>query len=222
MYRLGIDLGGTNIVAGVVNDNYEIGAKAQCKTAVPRPEAEICDSMAEVALAAIAEAGITLDDIEVGDVLSVMESHDGKKLTIEVCSEKVEGKIISYDEDSYEVEDAYGNLYELEVSENYIDALNRNLSVATELKLGGGTYLFSLDIAGKIAVPLMLEYSYEIYLDESATLTLPSTNDTSLPMNSLLPSIALKVLSFTASPILAVKCSSLVSSLPRPAEHTSR
>ncbi|MBE6793536.1 MAG: ROK family protein [Ruminococcaceae bacterium] len=64
MYRLGIDLGGTNIVAGVVNENYEIVAKAQCKTAVPRPEAEICDSMAEVALAAIAEAGITLDDID--------------------------------------------------------------------------------------------------------------------------------------------------------------
>ena len=28
MYRLGIDLGGTNIVAGVVDENYEIIAKA--------------------------------------------------------------------------------------------------------------------------------------------------------------------------------------------------
>lgn len=64
MYRLGIDLGGTNIVAGVVNENYEIIAKASCKTAVPRPESEICDSMAEVALKAIAKAKITLDDIE--------------------------------------------------------------------------------------------------------------------------------------------------------------
>ncbi len=63
MYRLGIDLGGTNIVAGVVDDNYNIVAKADCKTNVPRPEAEVCDSMAEVALAAIAKAGITIDDV---------------------------------------------------------------------------------------------------------------------------------------------------------------
>ena len=50
MYRLGIDLGGTNIVAGVVDENYEIIAKASCKTNVPRPESEICDSMADVEL----------------------------------------------------------------------------------------------------------------------------------------------------------------------------
>ena len=53
MYRLGIDLGGTNIVAGVVDENYEIIAKASCKTNVPRPESEICDSMADVALKAM-------------------------------------------------------------------------------------------------------------------------------------------------------------------------
>ena len=56
MYRLGIDLGGTNIVAGVVDEEYKIVAKASCKTAVPRPESEICDSMAEVALKAIEKA----------------------------------------------------------------------------------------------------------------------------------------------------------------------
>ena len=38
MYRLGIDLGGTNIVAGVVNEEYKIVARASCKTNVPRPE----------------------------------------------------------------------------------------------------------------------------------------------------------------------------------------
>lgn len=64
MYRLGIDLGGTNIVAGVVNENYEIIAKASCKTAVPRPESEICDSMAEVALKAVTKAKLTMEDIE--------------------------------------------------------------------------------------------------------------------------------------------------------------
>ena len=31
-YYIGIDLGGTNIVAGVVNESYEILAKASVKT----------------------------------------------------------------------------------------------------------------------------------------------------------------------------------------------
>ena len=37
-YYIGIDLGGTNIVAGVVNESYEILAKASVKTNLPRPE----------------------------------------------------------------------------------------------------------------------------------------------------------------------------------------
>src|SRR5574344_421064 len=63
MYYLGIDLGGTNIVAGVVDKKYKIVAKAECKTAVPRPESEICDSMAEVALKAVKKAKITIDEV---------------------------------------------------------------------------------------------------------------------------------------------------------------
>ena len=59
-YYIGIDLGGTNIVAGVVDENYNIVAKADCKTNVPRPESEVCDSMAEVAKAAV-EAAILHD-----------------------------------------------------------------------------------------------------------------------------------------------------------------
>ena len=64
MYRLGIDLGGTNIVAGVVDEQFNIVAKADCKTNVPRPESEVCDSMAEVAKAAVEKAGLTMADIE--------------------------------------------------------------------------------------------------------------------------------------------------------------
>ena len=63
MYRLGIDLGGTNIVAGVVDENYNIVAKAECKTNVPRPESEVCDSMAEVAKEAVKKAKLKMDDI---------------------------------------------------------------------------------------------------------------------------------------------------------------
>lgn len=64
MYHLGIDLGGTNIVAGIVNGKNEIIAKVSCKTAVPRPESEICDSMAALCKEAIKKAGIKMDDIK--------------------------------------------------------------------------------------------------------------------------------------------------------------
>ena len=65
MYRLGIDLGGTNIVAGLVDEEYKIVAKASCKTNVPRPESSICDSMAEVALKACEKADLPLALVEV-------------------------------------------------------------------------------------------------------------------------------------------------------------
>ena len=49
-YYVGIDLGGTNIVAGVVDENYKILSKASTKTNLPRPEKEIADDMAKVAV----------------------------------------------------------------------------------------------------------------------------------------------------------------------------
>lgn len=33
-YKIGIDLGGTNIVAGVVDKEFNIIARAECKTAI--------------------------------------------------------------------------------------------------------------------------------------------------------------------------------------------
>ena len=41
MYRIGVDLGGTNIVAGVINEKYEIIGSGKMKTNAPRPAAEI-------------------------------------------------------------------------------------------------------------------------------------------------------------------------------------
>ncbi len=63
-YYVGIDLGGTNIVAGVVDENYNIVAKASTKTNCPRPEREIAADMAKMALNAVNNAGLTIDDIE--------------------------------------------------------------------------------------------------------------------------------------------------------------
>ncbi|HOR21628.1 MAG TPA: ROK family protein, partial [Ruminococcus sp.] len=63
-YYVGIDLGGTNIVAGVVDEEYNIVAKASTKTNCPRPEKEIADDMAKMALEAVKNAGLTIDQIE--------------------------------------------------------------------------------------------------------------------------------------------------------------
>jgi len=63
-YYVGIDLGGTNIVAGVVDEEYNIIAKASTKTNCPRPEKEIADDMARMALEAVKNANLTIDQIE--------------------------------------------------------------------------------------------------------------------------------------------------------------
>ena len=64
MYKLGIDLGGTNIVAGVVDDNYNIVATGKVKTSLPRPAEEIVDDMVKAANIAIENAGLKIEDIE--------------------------------------------------------------------------------------------------------------------------------------------------------------
>lgn len=48
MYRIGIDLGGTNIVAGLVNDRLQIIDKCSVKTMVPRPVEAIIDDMVQL------------------------------------------------------------------------------------------------------------------------------------------------------------------------------
>lgn len=64
MYRLGIDLGGTNIVSGVVDENYKIIGKGKVKTNCPRPVSEIVDDMALSVNLALKDAGVTVDEIE--------------------------------------------------------------------------------------------------------------------------------------------------------------
>lgn len=63
-YYVGIDLGGTNIVAGVVDGDYNIVAKASTKTNCPRPEKEIAEDMAKMAFQAVENAKLSMDDIE--------------------------------------------------------------------------------------------------------------------------------------------------------------
>ncbi len=63
MYRVGIDLGGTNIAVGVVDDNYNIIGSGKVKTKAPRPADEICDDIATAVKLAVANANLTMDDI---------------------------------------------------------------------------------------------------------------------------------------------------------------
>lgn len=63
-YYIGIDLGGTNIAVGVVNEAYQIVGRAKLKTNIPRPAEEVCADMAKAARMAVEDAGLSMDDIE--------------------------------------------------------------------------------------------------------------------------------------------------------------
>ncbi|MBO5286762.1 MAG: ROK family protein [Clostridia bacterium] len=63
MYYLGIDLGGTNIAAGIVNEKYEIVKKKSVPTLANRDGKLIIKDMAELCRSLIEECGLTLDDI---------------------------------------------------------------------------------------------------------------------------------------------------------------
>lgn len=67
MYYLGIDLGGTNIAAAVVDENYKIIGTGKVKTNCPRPAEEIAEDMYKAGMMAVESCGLKLDDIaEVG------------------------------------------------------------------------------------------------------------------------------------------------------------
>lgn len=63
MYYLGIDLGGTNIAAGVVDQDHRIIARAKRKTSVPCKPLEICEQLAVTAQEALAAAELGMGDI---------------------------------------------------------------------------------------------------------------------------------------------------------------
>lgn len=57
MYNIGIDLGGTNIVASVVDENYNILGTGKTPTAVPRSAEEIFDDIAAMCREALDKPG---------------------------------------------------------------------------------------------------------------------------------------------------------------------
>lgn len=63
MYYLGIDLGGTNIAVGIVDENYNIVLKGSVPTLAHREISCVIDDMAALCKKLIADAGLTVDDI---------------------------------------------------------------------------------------------------------------------------------------------------------------
>ena len=64
MYRIGIDLGGTNIAVGLVNEFCRIVVKKSTPTQAKRPSDEITADMARLCLEVCAEAKTSITDIE--------------------------------------------------------------------------------------------------------------------------------------------------------------
>ena len=59
MYRIGVDLGGTNIAVGIIDEENRIVARGNRKTNVPRPAEEIFDDIAAAVKEAMDALGIT-------------------------------------------------------------------------------------------------------------------------------------------------------------------
>ena len=77
MYRIGIDLGGTNIAAGIVNESFEIICKASIPTGAERPAAEIAADMAAICHTVCEKAGIDPSEIaSVGIASPGIANHD--------------------------------------------------------------------------------------------------------------------------------------------------
>ena len=63
-YRIGIDLGGTNIAAGLVDENANIIRKCSIPTGASRAPEAIVDDMAALCHRLVNEQGISIDDVE--------------------------------------------------------------------------------------------------------------------------------------------------------------
>ncbi len=77
MYRIGVDLGGTNIAAGIVNEEGEILFRASIPTGAHRPAEEIVADMANLCHSLVKEANLTASDIaSVGIASPGVANHD--------------------------------------------------------------------------------------------------------------------------------------------------
>lgn len=113
MHKIGIDLGGTNIAAGIVNENGEILFKKSVPTGATRKKEEIIDDIASLCRSLSKEAGLTLDKVEAIGIAvpGGVDEKSGEILFtpnipfsgINICnilSEKLDGKKIALANDA--------------------------------------------------------------------------------------------------------------------------
>lgn len=77
MYRIGVDLGGTNIAAGIVDENFKLLFTDSVPTGADRAPALIMDDMAALCRKLCADHGIELREIEsIGIATPGIANHD--------------------------------------------------------------------------------------------------------------------------------------------------
>lgn len=62
-YTIGIDLGGTTMTAGLVNESYEIVGKITWATRLPRPAADLEKALADLCRAVVRECKVSFDEV---------------------------------------------------------------------------------------------------------------------------------------------------------------
>lgn len=70
MYYLGIDIGGTNVVVGIIDESYNILASDSFKTLAPRSAESICDDIAKTAQKLAKKCNIDYNEIKAAGAAS--------------------------------------------------------------------------------------------------------------------------------------------------------
>lgn len=113
MLRIGIDLGGTNIAAGIVDENGNILLKKSVPTEASRKKEEIIDDIAKLCRTLAKEHGVTLDEIDAigiavpggvdeksGEILFTPNIPFSNLNICKILSEKLDGKPIGLANDA--------------------------------------------------------------------------------------------------------------------------
>jgi glucokinase len=64
MYYIGIDLGGTNIAAGIVDENHKLCHKISVKTSMEKGFDGLCEDMADLCRLLMSDAGLKLNEVK--------------------------------------------------------------------------------------------------------------------------------------------------------------
>ena len=113
MLRIGIDLGGTNIAAGIVNENGSILLKKSVPTGASRQKEEIIDDIAALCRTLAKEYGVALGEIDAigiavpggvdeksGEILFTPNIPFSNLGICKILSEKLDGKAIGLANDA--------------------------------------------------------------------------------------------------------------------------